>query len=108
MSSQILRVALVERMNVSDNREKRQCLKESLSEGFKNGSSCSFPSLFILVTPLGTAQILQVLKQCPFGHGKISGGFLKSALGLSYSSVRAKYLNIFKSLFYGILKISLP
>lgn len=74
-----------------------------------DGSRCSFSLLFILPgIPLGTAQILQVLKQCPFRHGKISGGFFGSALGLSYSSVKAKYSNIFKDLVHGILKISLP
>lgn len=95
---------------VSDNREKRWCLKEGFSEGFKmDGSNCSCFSLFILlVTPLGTAQILQVLEHCPFGHGKISGVFLGRALGPSYSSVRARYLKTFKNLLHGILKIIFP
>lgn len=69
-----------------------------------DGLSCSFSSLFrLLVTPLGTAQTLQVLNQC-----KISGAFFGNALGLSYSNMRARYLNTFKNLVHGILKISLP
>lgn len=74
-----------------------------------DGSSCSFSSLFrFLVTLLATAQTLQVLKQCPFGHGEISGVVFGNVLGLSYSNMRARYLNILKNLVHGILKISLP
>lgn len=78
MSSQILGVALVRRINLCQITEKQDgaSKKVFLKNSIMDGSSCSFFSLFIfLVAPLGTAQILQVLKHCPFGYGKISGGF---------------------------------
>lgn len=78
-----------------------------LKDSRVDGSSCSFFSLFILlVTPLGTAQILQVLEHLGMARSQVV--FFGSALGPSYSSVRARYLNTFKNPVHGILKIIFP